>query len=308
MIIETYAELDFYLKMYRDNKIDLLVIESRGGLGKSRLVEDMFQKIHHIKINSHITALSLYFLGYDYADLPLIFDDVDSLLNNDISISLLKMLCETTKIKKVSWFSTSSLLREKGIPSSYETKSKILLLTNDFKILSKKIRALKDRSWHLEFIPTDEEVLNKINQIKGFVDVNSTNQEIDDVFNLISRYINFSVVSLRTFVKGLALRKYCNGSKVVNWEEILLKEMLVNKKLILIGDLLKNHNRDERIKIWEAKGMSRRSYYDYQTKFIQKSQKVQECKENQDMSVPKSITTPSHIQKPNTLLHNRGKS
>ncbi len=304
MIVQTYEELNFYLEMYRDGEIDLLVIESRGGLGKSRLVEDLMRKSRHIKVNSHITPLALYFLGYEYQDVPFIFDDTDSLLTNDLSISLLKMICETRPVKKISWYSTYELLEKKGIPQTYETKSKVCLLTNDFKVLTKKISALKDRAWYIQFQPTDIEILNKINQIKGFVDVNLSNQEIEEVYSLIEKYSRFCNFSLRSYVKGIFLYKRCKKIGKKDWQEILLKEMRVNPKLVLLGSLMKKYNSDkERIKDWEQQGFSRRSFYDYKTKFVQKTQKVQECSPNTNTPLPKPTTTLPRIKKTDTPLH-----
>ena len=56
-----------------------------------------------------------------------------------------------------------------------------------------------------------------------------------------------------------------------DWRKILLKEMNVNKKLVLIGSCLENYKDDkERIGEWENNGFSRRSFYDYKSKFVQK--------------------------------------
>lgn len=274
MIVRTYKELEFFLEMFKNGNSELLIIESRGGLGKSRLTEEVLQEISSIKIVSHITPLQLYILGYKFKNLPLIIDDCDGLLYNDQNISLLKMFCETRETKRVSWLSTSGILKEQGAPLSYETKSKVLILTNDFQKLTKNLGALSDRGWHILFEPTDEEILNRIKEIKGFCSFDLSIEEVDEVYGLIEQYSSFGKFSLRTFVKGLALYKQCKNNET-NWKEILLQEMKINPKLILIGSCFNSYNNDkDRIELWESKGFSRRSFYDYKAKFVQKCSNI----------------------------------
>ena len=270
MLVRTYKELEFFLDMFKNGNAELLVLESRGGLGKSRLVEETMKEIPHLKILSHVTPMQLYILGYKFKDVPIIIDDVDGLLSNNQNISLLKVFCETRETKRISWLSTCGLLREQNIPLSYETKSKVLILTNDFQTLSKKVGALQDRGWHIIFKPTDEEVLNKINQIKGYLDIDISSNEIREVYSLIEKHSNFCDFSIRTFIKGLSLYKQCKEKKV-SWKEILLQEMGLNNKLILISQCINKYdNEKERIAEWKSHGFSKRSYYDYKLKLVQK--------------------------------------
>jgi len=270
MIIKTYKELEFFINMFKSGNAELLILESRGGLGKSRLVEDSLRDNHHLKILSHVTPMQLYILGYKFRDLPIVIDDCDGLLYNDQNVSLLKMLCETREIKRLSWLSTCGLLREQNIPPTYETKSKVLILTNDFQALSKKVGALKDRGWHILFEPSDKEILNKIQQIKGYCNLDLSNNNIDEVYNLIEEHSSFCDFSLRTFVKGLSLFKHCKKSKI-DWKNILLKEMGINSKLILINKCLDSCEKEkDRVEMWENEGFSKRSFYDYKAKLMQK--------------------------------------
>ena len=270
MIVKTYKEIEFFIDMFKGGNAELLILESRGGLGKSRLIEDSLRDTHHLKILSHITPMQLYILGHKFMDSPIVIDDCDGLLHNDQNISLLKMFCETREVKRVSWLSTCSLLKEQNIPLSYETKSKVLILTNDFQTLSKKIGALQDRGWHILFEPTDKEILERIKKIKGYCNTDLSNNEINEVYQLIETHSAFCKFSLRTFVKGLALFKQCKGMKT-DWREILLKEMELNDKLILASKCLNNFkNEKDRIEEWENNGFSKRSFYDYKAKLMQK--------------------------------------
>ena len=75
------------------------------------------------------------------------------------------MLCNTDEFKQLSWWSTSPLLEANQIPSTYETKSKVVIVCNSFDELSAKVSALRDRGFRIEFRPTNEEILAKMKEI-----------------------------------------------------------------------------------------------------------------------------------------------
>ena len=91
MIVKTYNELAFFINMFKNGNADLLVCESRGGLGKSRLIESIMSEEPYLRILSHITSMQMFILGFKYRNLPIIIDDCDGLLSNEETVSLLKM-------------------------------------------------------------------------------------------------------------------------------------------------------------------------------------------------------------------------
>ena len=270
MIVKTYSELAFFVNMFKNGNADLLIIESKGGLGKSRFIEGVMSEEPYLRILSHITPMQFFILGYKYKNLPIIIDDVEGLMSNEENVSLLKMFCETIETKEVAWLTTHNLLNEQSVPQRYETKSKVCILTNDFKELTKKISALKDRGWHIEFKPNNEEILNKIKEIVSCVCKEVNHEEKLEVFNLIKLYSKFCDFSLRTFVKGVHLYKECKN-KGIDWKSILLNDLKINPKLVLLNKLLGEYEGDKgRIENWEKEGYSKRSYYDYKRLLVQK--------------------------------------
>lgn len=271
MIIRKYKELKFYIEMFRNGNADLLIIEGRGGTGKSKIVNEIMRNTQHLRIGGHTTPMKLYMLGYKFKNFPLIFDDVDSLLHNKRNVSLLKMFCETENEKQINWFTTNKLLQDQGVPSRYVTKSKVAIVCNDFKTITKKIGALKDRGWHLEFKPTDQEILRKMKKIKGKIKNGLDSSEKKEVLNLIERYSKFSNFTLRTFIKGMQLYKECKD-RGKDWKKKLLKSMEVNQKLVEVNKLIENYKSDkERLEKWPH---SRRSFYEYKKKLVQKCKPI----------------------------------
>ena len=270
MIIKTYSELAFFVNMFKNGNADLLIVESRGGLGKSRFIESVMSEEPYLRILSHVTPMQFFILGFQYRNLPVVIDDVDGLLSNEETVSLLKQFCETIETKEIAWLTTHNLLNQQNIPQRYETKSKVCILTNDFRELTKKISALKDRGWYIEFKPNNGEILNKIKEIISGVCKDISYEEKLEVFNLISNYSKFCDFSLRTFVKGCHLYKECKN-KGVDWKNILLNDLKINPKLVFLNSLLDSHTEDkDRIESWEKEGYSKRSYYYYKRLLMQR--------------------------------------
>jgi len=272
MIIKTYKELSFYLEMFKNDNADLLILEGAGGLSKSRLVEEVMKDKEYLKIASHVTPMKLYTLGFEHQNLPIVFDDCECLLQNDSNIALLKMFCDTDETKEINWFTTSGILDKAGIPEKYETRSKVIIICNRFNELTEKISALKDRGFLLEFRPHNTEILAKMQELIPIIYPNVSIEEKTKVYKLIEKYSNVSEISLRTLIKGISLYKEC-VSKGIDWQTLLLNSLELNQKLILLDKLIREHEKDiDRIKVWEERGYSRRSYYDHKAKLSAKLQ------------------------------------
>lgn len=252
--------------MFKNGNADLLIIESKGGLAKTRLVEEVMQDKECLKILAHTTPLKLYMEAYIHKDLPIVIDDVDSLLQDDNNLSLLKMLCNTDEFKELSWWSTSPILEANQIPSKYETKSRVIIICNHFDELTEKVSALRDRGFHIEFVPTNEEILIKMREILPEVQKDLTIEEKTKVYEVIEKYAGVAEISLRTLVKGLALYKECRD-RGIDWKSILLELIELNPKLILLDKILRTYEKEiDRIGAWCEAGYSRRNYYEYKLK------------------------------------------
>jgi hypothetical protein len=230
MIIKTYEELKFYLNMFKNGNANLLVISSRGGLGKSKLITEVLENMEYIKILAHVTPLRLYSLCYEHKDKAIIIDDVDSLMENTDNIALIKQLCESSEVKEMSWLSTTSTLDKIDLPEVFTTSSKAIIICNSFNELSYKISAVRDRAFNLEFIPNKQEILNKMIEIlpKIFLDMPQNHKE--EVLTLIKEYSNVADISLRSLVKGLSLYKECNSGKALDWKSRLIASLEIMPK------------------------------------------------------------------------------
>jgi hypothetical protein len=86
---------------------------------------------------------------------------VDSIYADRGGVRLLKCLCQTEDEKTVAWHSDARGLEKRHIPREFVTKSRVIIICNDWKTLNRNVAALQDRGHVLEFQPSAAEVHRK---------------------------------------------------------------------------------------------------------------------------------------------------
>src|SRR5690606_26473100 len=113
-------------------------------------------------------------------------------------IRLCKCLCQTDEVKSVAWHSAVRVLEKSGIPRQFETRSRVVIISNDWQTLNRNVAALQDRGHVLVFSPTAVEVHDKAS--RWFSD-----EEILDWFsNNLTRIVE---PSLRLYVRAAELKR-----------------------------------------------------------------------------------------------------
>lgn len=165
--------------------IRALIVSGPPGVGKSFGVESqlekasLFDKIAGKRVRFEIvkgamTALGLYAQLYKFSDAKnvLVFDDCDSVFQDDLSLNILKAALDSGKRRRIFWNSDSSLLRREGIPDSFEFKGSVIFITNlNFaNVRSKKLQdhleALQSRCHYLDLtINNERDAMLRIRQV-----------------------------------------------------------------------------------------------------------------------------------------------
>lgn len=165
--------------------IRALIVSGPPGVGKSFGVESqlekasLFDKIAGKRVRFEIvkgamTALGLYAQLYKFSDAKnvLVFDDCDSVFQDDLSLNILKAALDSGKRRRIFWNSDSSLLRREGIPDSFEFKGGVIFITNlNFaNVRSKKLQdhleALQSRCHYLDLtINNERDAMLRIRQV-----------------------------------------------------------------------------------------------------------------------------------------------
>ena len=87
-----------------------------------------------------------------------VIDDVDSLYADKAGIRLLKCLCQTEEEKSVAWHTDARSLEKHGVPREFTTRSRVIIICNDWRTLNQNVDALQDRGHVLVFQPSAAEV------------------------------------------------------------------------------------------------------------------------------------------------------
>ena len=246
--ITTYQELADFVRAFADGHFNMLVICSRGGLGKTEQTRRALDGRDVVCIGGHVTPLKLYELLHDGMDKQVLFDEIDGLLGNPKHVGLLKQLCETREKKRIMWASSDPRAAEiDGGVGHFHTCSHVLMLCNSFTALSANVAALESRATMVRFQPSSIEILG---QIRTF----ATDDEV--VRFLEEFHASVPNLSLRTYPLLANLK-----NAGMDWKRYALEESDVHAKVIEIAELLRRYDTDiERINDYTG---SRRDFYNW---------------------------------------------
>jgi hypothetical protein len=220
-------------KAVKKGDVRAMIVTGPPGVGKSFGVEEVLSKhdvmatiANNSKLKKYevvkgaMSALGLYSKLYEYKDAKsiLVFDDCDSVLQDELSLNILKAALDSSKKRTIHWNTDSRLLRTEGVPNSFEFKGGAIFITNiKFEnVRSKKLQdhlgALESRCHYLDLtIDTEREKMLRIEQIveDGMLnDYGFTAEESAELLEYIStNKKKLRELSLRTVLKVADLRK-----------------------------------------------------------------------------------------------------
>ena len=184
---ERFDILEDMTRATKMGNVRAMIVSGPPGVGKSFGVEAVLSK-HDVFANvtqderfkkyevvkGAMSALGLYAKLFAYKDAKsiLVFDDCDSVLLDDLSLNILKAALDSGSKRMIHWNTDSRLLREEGIPNSFEFKGGAIFITNiKFdNVKSKKLRdhleALESRCHYLDLtIDSEREKILRIKQV-----------------------------------------------------------------------------------------------------------------------------------------------
>ena len=217
--------------MYGD--VVAMIVSGPPGVGQSYGVEKVLGKhdiINQIAqdgrpskyevVKGAMSAIGLYCKLFKYADKDnvIVFDDCDSVLQDELSLNILKAALDSKKTRRIHWNTDSFKLRNEGVPDSFEFKGSAIFITNiKFdNVKSKKMRdhleALESRCHYVDLtIDTEREKMLRIQQIVGdgmlteYKFAEEVHEEIIDFIDINKKRLR--ELSLRTVLKVADLAK-----------------------------------------------------------------------------------------------------
>lgn len=200
MILKTYRELYAAAQGFASGSLTFVIIEGRGGIGKSFTVEAATEHANPITIKGRLTAYSLYETIRSNPDALIILDDVDAILQDKHCVALLKQLCELHHEKTITYYTKHT------DENTFISNNSVLMLLNDVKTKNKDLAALFGRAHKFEFKPSREEI---IAAMRSYADD-------EEVLDAVLKYSLRSELNLRMY--DLASQAKEAGG---NWREYL---------------------------------------------------------------------------------------
>jgi hypothetical protein len=235
-IAERFEILDVLTESCIVGNSRALIVSGPAGLGKSYTVETALRnwdpnELNHTIVKGYVRATGLVKLLYQYrnAGQVIVFDDADSIFFDDVSLNLLKAVCDTTERRRVSWLSEGKLIDDDSaelIPRSFDFDGTIIFISNyDFDAMIDKghklaphLQALVSRAHYIDLaMKTRRDYLVRIRQVikQGLLGDLNADARADVVAFIEGNHNSLRELSLRMALKLGALRK--QGG---NWEKV----------------------------------------------------------------------------------------
>jgi len=239
-----FGILEDMTRACKKGDVRAMIVTGPPGVGKSFGVEkvlskhDVFADVANDKklkkyevVKGAMSAIGLYKKLYEYSDKKsiLVFDDCDSVLLDDLSLNILKAALDSGKKRMIHWNTDSRLLRQEGVPNSFEFSGGAIFISNikfDH-VKSKKLRdhleALESRCHYLDLtIDTQREKLLRIKQVVNECGMLDGHDITDEAKVEVVEFINANAnrmreLSLRMVLKVADIRK----SMPSNWQAVV---------------------------------------------------------------------------------------
>lgn len=114
--------------------IRAMVVTGAPGIGKTYNVEQILERsnVPHEIVRGTLSAINLYMLAYKYrhAGNVIVLDDADDIFHDEDALNILKVLCDTSATRTVSYRKEAHQLRENDIPQQFEYNGGMIFISN----------------------------------------------------------------------------------------------------------------------------------------------------------------------------------
>ena len=219
---------NYYKLMLNNRDINCVFCHSKPGYGKT------YETLKYLKkckvaytYNAGVTtAVELFKLLHDNNNSVIVLDDVESVLQNNRSINILKAATySTTKTREVTYKTSARVLID--YPDTFEFRGKIIILSNNsFENKDLSYDALLSRCLKYELIYSVEEIVKICKNLlfnkfeKGDITEEEFNICLILMPKLVNRHFNFRLlnrlVEFVIFDKKNALNLFRNSIRKIN--------------------------------------------------------------------------------------------
>ena len=244
---EEYDEVRVRVSGIED--VRAMIVVGPPGVGKSYGVEfeleksGLFERISGKKIKYEVvkgamTPIGLYCTLYRHSDANnvLVFDDCDSVFQDELALNILKAALDSGKKRKIHWNSDSSMLRREGVPDMFDFKGAAIFITNlkfdniKSKRMQDHLEALQSRCHFLDLtLNTMRDKFLRIKQIFRQGDLFKDYDFSPEIGEEILEFMEANQTKLREMSLRMAL-KLADLTKVSeeNWKALAVSTCMKN--------------------------------------------------------------------------------
>jgi replicative DNA helicase len=210
-------------KAVKKGDVRAMIVSGPPGVGKSHGVEEVLDRYKTMEmlgaeqkfevIKGAMSPIGLYCKLYKMSapGSVVVFDDCDSIFQDDLSLNILKAALDTKKQRYIHWNTDSFKLRNEGVPDKFKFEASAIFITNlKFDKVKGKMRehleALESRCHYMDLtIDTERDKMLRIKQViqdgmlNAYKLTDEVKEEIVDFCDLNKKRLR--ELSLRTVLK-----------------------------------------------------------------------------------------------------------
>jgi len=228
-IRERFEMLKDMTKAVKKGDVRAMIVSGPPGVGKSHGVEEVLDRYNTVQqlgggksfevIKGAMSPIGLYCKLFNMADKGkvVVFDDCDSIFQDELSLNILKAALDSKKQRYIHWNTDSFKLRNEGVPDKFKFEASAIFITNlKFDKVKGKLRehleALESRCHYMDLtIDTDRDKMLRIRQVVNDGMLNEY-QLSEDIVEEIIDFCDINKkrlreLSLRTVLKVADLAK-----------------------------------------------------------------------------------------------------
>src|SRR6056300_39419 len=210
-------------KAVKKGDVRAMIVSGPPGVGKSHGVEEVLDRYKTVEalggekkyevIKGAMSPIGLYCKLYKMSSpgSVVVFDDCDSIFQDELSLNILKAALDSKKNRYIHWNTDSFKLRNEGVPDKFKFEASAIFITNlKFDKVKGKLRehleALESRCHYMDLtIDTDKDKMLRIKQVVQDGMLNSyklTDEVKEDIIDFVDANKNrLRELSLRTVLK-----------------------------------------------------------------------------------------------------------
>lgn len=271
-----YANLHNYVQMVTKGYSNLLMLDAKGGLGKTHnvlavLKEDL-ERGEWVHQKGFTTPIELYKTLWKarHAGTVLFLDDMSGVTNNTKAIDMLKAATDTEGEENRVEYRTSRDIdkphsKDGTLPNTFTFRGTVILSFNDTPD-NHHFDALKDRGTYYNLTFTHDERIELIKEVAKLDDFSRlTVPEQQEMAEWVETTTDPSyTVTLRTFEEICQMKAFADACDE-SWEKMALEVFDIDYEKYLILDMRKNSKMsiEKQVAAWcEETGYSESHYYD----------------------------------------------